>query len=141
MYQQEPSGGAVSIKFWSSEQIFQTQWFSVCHDNGNMKLVGKFPDLNQLLVRSFKLRRVNKSNLNMKPYKNKINPIRKDAWSKIVLGFVIMNIGIMFREHEIIRKWFMKLGILTILGRTGVYAWVVMLSPKDVQFVCQACGK
>ena len=43
----------------------------------------------------------------MKPYKNKINRIRSFALSLIFIGFVIMYIGIFFRENEIIMTIFM----------------------------------
>jgi hypothetical protein len=82
-----------------------------------------------------------KEEYNMKPYKNKINRIRSFALSLIFIGFVIMYIGIFFREHEIIMTLFMFLGLLAILGSTGVYAWIGMLSTKAVQVVCPNCGK
>ena len=77
----------------------------------------------------------------MKPYKNKINRIRSFALSLIFIGFVIMYIGIFFREHQIVMTLFMLLGLLAILGSTAVYAWIGLLSTKAVQVECPNCGK
>jgi hypothetical protein len=78
---------------------------------------------------------------NLKPYKNKINRIRSFALSLIFIGFAIMYIGIFFRENQIIMTIFMLVGLLAILGSTGVYAWIGLLSTKAVQVVCPNCGK
>lgn len=77
----------------------------------------------------------------MKPYKNKINRIRTFALSLIFIGFVIMYIGIFFRNHQVIMLIFMLLGVLAILASTGVYAWIGMLSTKAIQVECPNCGK
>jgi predicted RNA-binding Zn-ribbon protein involved in translation (DUF1610 family) len=77
----------------------------------------------------------------MKPYKNKINRIRTFALSLIFIGFIIMYIGIFFRNHQVIMLIFMLLGVLAIIASTGVYAWIGMLSTKAIQVECPNCGK
>jgi len=77
----------------------------------------------------------------MKPYKNKINRIRSFALSLIFIGFIIMYIGIFFRNHQVIMLIFMLLGVVAIIGSTGVYAWIGMLSTKAIQVECPNCGK
>ena len=77
----------------------------------------------------------------MKPYKNKINRIRSFALSLIFIGFVIMYIGIFFRNHQVIMLIFMLLGVVAIIASTGVYAWIGMLSTKAIQVECPNCGK
>ncbi|WP_019413443.1 YgzB family protein [Paenisporosarcina sp. TG20] len=77
----------------------------------------------------------------MKSYKNKINRIRSFALSLIFIGFVIMYIGIFFRENPFVMTLFMLLGLIAILASTGVYAWIGMLSTRAVQIVCPNCGK
>lgn len=77
----------------------------------------------------------------MKPYKNKINRIRSFALSLIFIGFVIMYLGIFFRNNQVIMLIFMLLGVLAILASTGVYVWIGMLSTKAIQVVCPNCGK
>ncbi|MFC4410206.1 YgzB family protein [Chungangia koreensis] len=77
----------------------------------------------------------------MKPYKNKINRIRTFALSLIFIGFIIMYIGIFFRNHQVIMLIFMLLGVVAIIASTAVYAWIGMLSTKAIQVECPNCGK
>ncbi|MDQ0216828.1 glucan phosphoethanolaminetransferase (alkaline phosphatase superfamily) [Oikeobacillus pervagus] len=76
-----------------------------------------------------------------KKYKNKINRIRTFALSLIFIGFVIMYLGIFFRNHPLVMTIFMLLGLLSIIASTVVYFWIGMLSTKAVQVVCPSCGK
>ncbi|WP_075980270.1 YgzB family protein [Bacillus massilinigeriensis] len=77
----------------------------------------------------------------MAKYKSKINKIRTFALSLIFVGFIVMYLGILFREKPLIMTIFMLLGMLFILASTGVYFWIGMLSTKTVQVVCPSCGK
>lgn len=77
----------------------------------------------------------------MKPYKNKINRIRTFALSLIFIGIVIMYIGIFFREQPAIMVTFMLLGVVAIIGSSGVYAWIGLLSMKTVPVECPNCGR
>ena len=77
----------------------------------------------------------------MKPYKNKINRIRTFALALIFIGIVIMYVGIYFRNHPIVMLIFMLLGALAIVGSTGVYAWIGLLSMKTVPVQCPSCGR
>lgn len=77
----------------------------------------------------------------MKPYKNKINRIRSFALALVFIGFVIMYAGIFFRNHPAIMLVFMLLGVLAIIGSTGVYAWIGMVSMRAVPVVCPNCER
>lgn len=74
-------------------------------------------------------------------YSSKINKIRSFALILIFAGFIIMYIGIFFRQHPIIMTLFMLLGFLSIIASTVVYFWIGMLSTKTVQVQCPNCGK
>ncbi len=76
-----------------------------------------------------------------KKYSSKINKIRTFALSLIFIGFIIMYVGLYFRENPIIMTFFMLLGFLGIIGSTVVYFWIGMLSTKAVQVTCPNCGK
>lgn len=77
----------------------------------------------------------------MKPYKNKINRIRTFALALIFIGIVIMYAGIFFRNYPIVMLAFMLLGALAIVGSTGVYAWIGLLSMKTVPVQCPNCER
>lgn len=77
----------------------------------------------------------------MKKYNSKINKIRSFALSLIFIGFVVMYGAIFFRENPILVLIFMTLGLLCILGSTGVYLWIGLLSTKAVQVACPNCGR
>ncbi|AND38733.1 MULTISPECIES: YgzB family protein [Bacillaceae] len=77
----------------------------------------------------------------MAKYSNKINKIRTFALSLIFIGFIVMYLGIFFRNSALLMTIFMLLGMLCILASTGVYFWIGMLSTKTVQVVCPNCGK
>lgn len=72
---------------------------------------------------------------------SKINRIRTFALSLVFIGFIIMYIGIFFRQHPIVMTLFMLIGLLSIVGSTVVYFWIGMLSTKAVPVVCPNCGK
>ncbi|WP_394237914.1 YgzB family protein [Niallia oryzisoli] len=76
-----------------------------------------------------------------KKYSSKINKIRTFALSLIFIGFVVMYIGIFFRNSPILMTICMLLGLLSIIASTVVYFWIGMLSTKTVQVVCPNCGK
>jgi xanthosine utilization system XapX-like protein len=76
-----------------------------------------------------------------KSYSSKINKIRTFALSLIFIGFIIMYVGIYFKEHPWVMTIFMMLGFLAIIGSTVVYFWIGMLSTKAVQVTCPNCGK
>ncbi|APH06226.1 YgzB family protein [Bacillus weihaiensis] len=74
-------------------------------------------------------------------YSSKINKIRTFALSLIFIGFIIMYLGIFFRENMWVMTIFMMLGMLSIVASTVVYFWIGMLSTKAVQVVCPSCEK
>ncbi|MBS4192504.1 YgzB family protein [Bacillus sp. FJAT-49705] len=77
----------------------------------------------------------------MAKYSSKINKIRSFALGLIFVGFLVMYIGIFFRNSPLAMTIFMLLGLLFIIASTGVYFWIGMLSTKTIQVVCPNCGK
>lgn len=77
----------------------------------------------------------------MAKFSSKINRIRTFALSLIFFGFIIMYVGIFFRNSPLIMTIFMLLGMLAIIASTGVYLWIGMLSTKTVQVICPNCKK
>ncbi|WP_243388099.1 YgzB family protein [Bacillus kexueae] len=74
-------------------------------------------------------------------YSSKINKIRTFALSLIFVGFLIMYIGIFFKENVVAMTIFMLLGLLSIIASTVIYFWIGMLSTKAVQVICPTCEK
>lgn len=77
----------------------------------------------------------------MAKYSSKINKIRTFALSLIFVGFIVMYLGIFFRESALLMTIFMMLGLLFIIASTVVYFWIGMLSTRAVQVVCPSCQK
>lgn len=78
----------------------------------------------------------------MKLFKgNKINAIRSFALFLIFTGFIIMYIGIFFRDSIIISTLFMILGCFSILISTIIYLWIGLLSTRTHQVTCPSCNK
>ncbi|MCJ7843311.1 YgzB family protein [Lederbergia sp. NSJ-179] len=76
-----------------------------------------------------------------KKYSSKINKIRSFALGLIFGGFIIMYVGIFFKNHPLVMTIFMILGLLAIIASTLVYFWIGMLSTKAVQVICPNCEK
>ncbi|GIN74667.1 UPF0295 protein YgzB [Bacillus sp. J14TS2] len=76
-----------------------------------------------------------------KKYSSKINKIRSFALGLIFIGFIIMYVGIFFKNHPLVMTIFMLLGLLAIVASVFIYFWIGMLSTKAVQVVCPNCGK
>lgn len=74
-------------------------------------------------------------------YSNKINKIRTFALSLIFIGFIIMYIGLLFKNSPILMMLFMFLGFLSFIASCVVYFMIGMLSTKAVQVVCPSCNK
>lgn len=74
-------------------------------------------------------------------YSSKINKIRTFALSLIFIGFIIMYIGLLFKNSPILMMLFMFLGFLSIIASCVVYFMIGMLSTKAVQVVCPSCNK
>ncbi|GAE95146.1 hypothetical protein JCM21714_4357 [Gracilibacillus boraciitolerans JCM 21714] len=74
-------------------------------------------------------------------YKNKINRIRTFALSLVFIGFIIMYVGLLFRDIEWLMLVFMILGTLSIVFSTVVYFWIGLLSTRAVQIICPNCEK
>lgn len=74
-------------------------------------------------------------------YSSKINKIRTFALSLIFIGFIIMYIGLLFKNSPILMMFFMFLGFLSIIASCVVYFMIGMLSTKAVQVVCPSCNK
>ncbi|MDQ0156169.1 YgzB family protein [Robertmurraya andreesenii] len=77
----------------------------------------------------------------MAKYSSKINKIRTFALSLVFLGFIVMYLGIFFKEKPILMTIFMLLGLLSIIASTVVYFWIGMLSTRTVQVICPSCQK
>nr|MDF9459570.1 YgzB family protein [Bacillus pumilus] len=77
----------------------------------------------------------------MAKYSSKINKIRTFALSLVFVGFLIMYIGVFFKESIWLSTFFMPLGVLSIGLSTVVYFWIGMLSTKAVRVVCPGCEK
>ncbi|MGE6631804.1 YgzB family protein [Bacillus sp. NPDC077027] len=77
----------------------------------------------------------------MAKYSSKINKIRTFALSLIFVGFLIMYIGVFFKESVWLSTLFMLLGVLSIGLSTVVYFWIGMLSTKAVKVMCPGCHK
>jgi hypothetical protein len=74
-------------------------------------------------------------------YSNKINKIRGFALILIFIGFIVMYLGIYFRESPILMTIFMILGFLFIIASTFVYFWIGMITTKVLKVVCPSCKK
>ncbi|AIU81013.1 MULTISPECIES: YgzB family protein [Bacillus] len=77
----------------------------------------------------------------MAKYSSKINKIRTFALSLVFVGFIIMYIGLFFKQSVLLASLFMVLGLLSIGLSTAVYFWIGMLSTKAVRVMCPACEK
>lgn len=77
----------------------------------------------------------------MAKYSSKINKIRTFALSLVFIGFIVMYLGIFFRQSAIVMTIFMLLGLLSIIASTVVYFWIGMLSTRTVQVKCPNCEK
>ncbi|MEH7392481.1 YgzB family protein [Bacillus sp. JJ1474] len=77
----------------------------------------------------------------MAKYSSKINKIRTFALALIFVGFLVMYLGIFFRNSPLLMTIFMLLGTVFIIASTVVYFWIGMLSTKTVQVVCPNCGR
>ncbi|WP_416655865.1 YgzB family protein [Bacillus amyloliquefaciens] len=77
----------------------------------------------------------------MVKYSSKINKIRTFALSLVFVGFIIMYIGLFFKQSVLLASLFMILGLLSIGLSTAVYFWIGMLSTKAVRVTCPACEK
>lgn len=74
-------------------------------------------------------------------YSSKINKIGSFALALIFVGFIVMYIGIFFRESPLVMTIFMIFGLLFFVASTAVYFWIGMLSTKTIQVVCPNCEK
>lgn len=77
----------------------------------------------------------------MAKYSSKINKIRTFALSLVFIGFIIMYVGIFFKDNYILMTTFIILGLLAIVASTVVYFWIGLLSTRTVQVQCPTCGK
>ncbi len=74
-------------------------------------------------------------------YKNKINRIRTFALSLVFIGFIIMYVGLVFKDIQWLMLVFMILGTLSVVFSTVVYFWIGLLSTRAVQIICPNCEK
>ncbi len=74
-------------------------------------------------------------------YKNKINRIRTFALSLVFIGFIIMYVGLVFKDIQWLMLIFMILGTLSVVLSTVVYFWIGLLSTRAVQIICPNCEK
>ncbi|UOQ84603.1 YgzB family protein [Gracilibacillus salinarum] len=74
-------------------------------------------------------------------YKNKINRIRTFALSLVFIGFIIMYVGLLFKDIQWLMLVFMILGTLSVVFSSVVYFWIGLLSTRAVQIICPSCEK
>ncbi|MGP4042577.1 YgzB family protein [Gracilibacillus sp. D59] len=74
-------------------------------------------------------------------YKSKINKIRTFALALVFIGFIIMYVGLIFKDIEWLMLIFMILGTLAIIFSSVVYFWIGMLSTKAIPIICPSCEK
>lgn len=74
-------------------------------------------------------------------YSSKINKIRTFALSLVFIGFLIMYVGILFRNIPWLMAVFFILGLISVGLSTVVYLWIGMLSTRAVQVICPSCEK
>lgn len=77
----------------------------------------------------------------MVKYSSKINKIRTFALSLIFIGFIIMYVGLLFKNSPLFMVLFMILGFLSIIGSCVVYFLIGMLSTRAVLIECPSCKK
>ncbi|MFC7372314.1 YgzB family protein [Fictibacillus iocasae] len=73
-------------------------------------------------------------------YTSKINKIRTFALSLVFIGIIIMYAGLFFKSSFLLMSLFMIIGFLAVIGSSGVYFWIGMISTQAVQVVCPSCG-
>ncbi|MFC0190345.1 YgzB family protein [Fictibacillus aquaticus] len=73
-------------------------------------------------------------------YTSKINKIRTFALSLVFIGIIIMYAGLFFKSSFLLMSLFMIVGFLAVIGSSGVYFWIGMISTQAVQVVCPNCG-
>ncbi|MGN8646906.1 YgzB family protein [Gracilibacillus sp. HCP3S3_G5_1] len=74
-------------------------------------------------------------------YKSKINKIRTFALSLVFIGFIIMYVGLLFKDIGWLMLIFMILGTIAIIFSSVVYFWIGMLSTRAVPIICPTCEK
>lgn len=74
-------------------------------------------------------------------YKSKINKIRTFALSLVFIGFIIMYVGLLFKNIGWLMLLFMILGTISIILSSVVYFWIGMLSTRAVVIICPTCEK
>ncbi|MED0770223.1 DUF2614 family zinc ribbon-containing protein, partial [Bacillus atrophaeus] len=72
----------------------------------------------------------------MAKYSSKINKIRTFALSLVFVGFIIMYIGIFFKESVLLASLFMLLGLLSIGLSTVVDILIGMQKNKEIREFC-----
>lgn len=77
----------------------------------------------------------------MVKYFSKINKIRIFVLSLVFVGFIIMYIGIFFKEFVLLFSLFMIFGFLFIGFSMVVYFWIGMFLIKVVCVICLVCVK
>lgn len=73
--------------------------------------------------------------------KSKINKIRTFALLLVFIGFIIMYIGLLFKNHPLIMTIFMMLGLLSCIASAIIYFLIGMLSVKAVKVICPTCNR
>ena len=74
-------------------------------------------------------------------YSNKINKIRTFALSLIFIGFILMYVGLIFKNVPWVMIIFFILALIAIVFSTVVYFWIGMLSTRAIQIICPSCEK
>jgi len=77
----------------------------------------------------------------MVKYKSKINKIRSFALGLVFIGFIIMYVGLIFKNAPLLMYLFFLLGLLSVIASAVVYFMIGMLSTKAIQVVCPSCHK
>lgn len=77
----------------------------------------------------------------MAKYKSKINKIRTYALGLVFLSFLVMYIGILFKNKPIIMGIFMFLGLIIFFASTIIFFRIGILSARATQVICPNCKK
>lgn len=77
----------------------------------------------------------------MKKPKSKIHKIRTLALLLVFAGFILMYVGLLFRNQPIVMTVFMMIGLLSCVASAIIYFLIGMLSIKAVKVICPSCNK
>ncbi len=74
-------------------------------------------------------------------HSSNIHRLRNTAFGFILIGFLILYAGIIFKQSTVLMTIFFFLGFLLIMASTVIYFLAGMLSARAVRVNCPACQK